>query len=115
MVFNILVLIKLISLLGKNPAEDTADSSCVARGEVYVSMSSFCCSSHKQIEASTHLGAMSAHETAKLLHKGVEFNTLISRLGDTVRGSPRWLHRHLFWEASSLANLKLCACEHFFF
>ena len=36
------------------------------RIEVSVSMSS-CCSSHKQIESSTYMGAVSAHETAQLL------------------------------------------------
>ena len=38
------------------------------------------------------LEAMSAHETAQLLRKVVEFNTLISRLGDTLRGSSRRFH-----------------------
>ena len=58
--------------------------SVVARREVSVSMSSFCCSSHKQLEASTSLEAMSTHGTAQLLRRGVEFNTLISRLGDNA-------------------------------
>ena len=62
--------------------------SVVARREVSVSMSSFCCSSHKQIGASTSLEAMSTHGTAQLLRRGVEFVALISRPGDTLRGSP---------------------------
>ena len=67
--------------------------SVVARSEVSVSMSSFCCSPHKQLVASTY--STSAHETSQLLRKDVEFNTLISRLGDRLRGSPRRLHGHL--------------------
>ena len=43
-------------------------------------------------EVSTSLEAMSTHETAQLLRKGVELNILISRLGGTLRGSPRRLH-----------------------
>ena len=58
-----------------------------------MSMSSFCCSPHKQHVASTYSTA--AHETSQLLRKDVEFNTLISRLGDRLRGSPRRLHGHL--------------------
>ena len=34
----------------------------------------------------------SAHETAQLLRKSVELDNLISRLGDTLRGSQRRLH-----------------------
>ena len=49
--------------------------SVVARGEVSVSMSSFCCSSQTQIEASTSLEAMPTHETAQLLQSGVELRT----------------------------------------
>ena len=52
-------------------------------------MFSFCCSHRKQLEASTYLGA---NESAELLLKGVELNTLISRLGGTLRGSPRRFH-----------------------
>ena len=66
--------------------------SVVARGEVSVSMSSFCCSSHKQLEASTSFEAVSTHETAQLLRRGVEFNILISHPGDTLRRSPRRPH-----------------------
>ena len=63
--------------------------SVVARREVPVSMSSFCCSSHKQLEAPTSLEAMSTRETTQLLQSGVELNASISRLGDTLRGSSR--------------------------
>ena len=55
----------------------------MARRKVPVSMSSSCCSSHKQLEAPTSLEAISTRETAQLLRRGVELIALISRLGDT--------------------------------
>ena len=47
------------------------EGSVVVRREVSVSMPSFCLSSHKQLEASISLEAMSTHGTAHLLRKFV--------------------------------------------
>ena len=83
-----------------------SQGSVVARGEVSVSMSSSCSSSHKQLEASTSFEAVSTHETAQLLRRGVELNTLISRLGDTLRRSPRRLGHPLPARTGSHARCK---------
>ena len=60
----------------RNPCCDHMDKcaferSVVARGEVSVSICSFCFSSHNQHEASMQLEAMSTHGTAHLLRKFV--------------------------------------------
>ena len=63
--------------------------SVVARREVSVSMSSFCWSCHKQIEASTSFEAVSTHGTAQLLRRAVlssmlQFLVLVT-LSDVLR------------------------------